>query len=65
MKRLAAIVLVLPLWACASQSGGVFERAGRNADEVVQDVREGTQDVIEDVRDTAEDVGDDVRRRRR
>jgi alkanesulfonate monooxygenase SsuD/methylene tetrahydromethanopterin reductase-like flavin-dependent oxidoreductase (luciferase family) len=65
MKRLAAIALVLPLWACASQSGGPFERAGRNADEVVEDVREGTQDVIEDVREAAEDVGDDVRRRRR
>jgi hypothetical protein len=65
MKRLAAIVLVLPLWACASQSGGPFERAGRNADEVVEDVREGAEDVIEGVRETAEDVGDDVRRRRR
>ena len=65
MKKLAAIVIVLPLWACASQSEGRFERAGRNADDVVEDVREGAQDVIEDVRETAEDVGDDVRRRRR
>ncbi len=62
---LAAIVIVLPLWACASQSGGPFERAGRNADDAVEGVREGAQDVIEGVRETAEDVGDDVRRRRR
>jgi hypothetical protein len=65
MKRLAAIVIVLPLWACASQSEGPFERAGRNADDVVEDVQEGAEDVIEGVRDTAEDVGEDVRRRRR
>ena len=65
MKRLAAVVIVLPLWACASQSEGPFERAGRNADEVAEDVREGAEDVIEGVRETAEDVGDDVRRRRR
>jgi hypothetical protein len=65
MKRLAVIVLVLPLWACASQSGGPFERAGRSADEVVEDVQEGAEDVIEGVRETAEDVSDDVRRRRR
>lgn len=65
MKRLAAIVILLPLWACASQSAGPFERAGRNADEVVEDVQEGAEDVIEGVRETAEDVGDDVRRRRR
>jgi ElaB/YqjD/DUF883 family membrane-anchored ribosome-binding protein len=65
MKMLAAIVIALLLWACASQSEGPFERAGRNADEVVEDVREGAEDVIEGVRDTAEDVGDDVRRRRR
>ena len=63
MKRLAAIVIVLPLWACATE--GPFERAGRNADEVVEDVQEGAEDVIEGVRETAEDVGDDVRRRRR
>jgi len=63
MKRLTAIVIVLPLWACASE--GPFERAGRNADEVVEDVREDAQDVVEGVRETAEDVGDDVRRRRR
>ena len=65
MKWLAAIVIVLPLWACASQSEGPFERGGRNADEVVEDVQEGAEDVIEGVRETAEDVGDDVRRRRR
>lgn len=63
MKILITIGMVLPLWACASQ--GPFERAGRNADEVVEDVREGAQDVIEGVRETAEDVRDDVRRRRR
>ena len=65
MKRLTAILIALPLWACASQSNGPFERAGRNADDVIEDVREGTEDVIEGVRETAEDVGDDVRRRRR
>ena len=65
MKGFAAIVIVLPLWACASQSEGPFERAGRNADEVVEDVQEGAEDVIEGVRETAEDVGEDVRRRKR
>ena len=63
MRILALTLLVLPLWACQSQ--GRFERAGRNVDDAVEDVRDGAKDVIEDERETAEDVGDDVRRRRR
>jgi len=57
------MLLVLPLWACQTQGG--FEKAGRNVDDAVDDVREGAKDVIEDVREGAEDVSDDVRRRSR
>ena len=63
MRILVVLLLVSPLWACQTQ--GRFERAGRNADNVVEDVREGAKDVIEDVKEGAQDVGDDVRRRRR
>ena len=63
LKILAAIVVVLPLCACVSQRP--FERAGRNADGVVEDVRDGTKDVIQDVRKGAKDVRNDVRRRTR
>jgi hypothetical protein len=62
MRVLALLLLVSPLWACQSQ--GPFERAGRNVDSAVEDVRDGAKDVIEDVRDGAEDVRGDVRRRR-
>lgn len=63
MKILAVMLVVSPLWACASQ--GPFEKAGRNVDESVEDVREVTDDVIEDVREGVEDVREDVQRRRR
>jgi hypothetical protein len=63
MKILALLLLVSPLWACQSQ--GPFEKAGRNVDHAVTDVREGAKDVVEDVREGAEDVGEDVRRRTR
>ena len=63
MKILALLLLVAPLWACQTQ--GRFENAGRKADDVVGDVREGAKDVIDDVRDGAQNARDDVRRRRR
>jgi hypothetical protein len=63
MRALAVALLVSPLWACQTQ--GPFEKAGRNVDESIEDVREVAEDVIEDVREGAEDVRDDVQRRRR
>jgi predicted small lipoprotein YifL len=63
MKLLLAILLVLPLWACAQQ--GPFERAGKNADRAIGNVRDGAKDVADDVRDGAKDVRDDVKRSRR
>ena len=59
MRLIAAMLLVLPLWACARQ--GTFERAGEDIDDTVEDVREG----VEDVREGVEDVIDDARDRRR
>jgi hypothetical protein len=44
----AAMLLVLPLYACQAQ--GPFERAGADVDESVEDVR----DVVEDARDDDE-----------
>lgn len=58
MKMLAAMLLVLPLYACETQ--GPFERAGEDIDESVEDVR----DVVEDVREDVEDARDERRRRR-
>lgn len=58
MKLLAAMLLVLPLYACKTQ--GPFERAGEDIDESVEDVR----DVVEDVREDVEDARDERRRRR-
>jgi hypothetical protein len=49
MKLIAAMLLVLPLLACARQ--GTFERAGEDIDDTVEDVREGVEDVIDDARD--------------
>jgi hypothetical protein len=63
MKILIAMLLVLPLAACQTQ--GPFERAGRNVDETIEIVTEGSQDVIQDVREGAADVRDDITRRRR
>ena len=59
MKMLAAMLLVLPLYACETQ--GPFERAGEDVDESVEEVR----DVVEDVREDVEDARDDAERRRR
>ena len=64
---LMAVLLAAPmLGGCQTQ--GPFERAGRNVDNTIENVREGAQDVIEDVRegteDVVEDVRDDVSRRR-
>jgi hypothetical protein len=59
MKILAAMLLVLPLYACETQ--GPFEQAGENVDESVEDVR----DIVEDVREGVEDARDDAERRRR
>jgi hypothetical protein len=56
MRMLAAMLLLLPLWACARQ--GPFERAGEDVDDAVEDVRENVEDAIDDARD-------DVERRRR
>jgi hypothetical protein len=58
MKVVAAILMLLPLWGCAEQ--GSLERAGRNADNAIEDVREGVKDVVGDVREGVEDVRDDV-----
>jgi hypothetical protein len=63
MRAVVAILLAVSIGAC--QTSGPFERAGRDVDETIEIVREGTQDVIEDVREGAEDVRDDVTRRRR
>jgi hypothetical protein len=63
MKILALVLLVCPLWACQTQ--GRFQNAGRNVDDAISDVREGTRDVVEDVREGVEDLGDDRRSRRR
>jgi ElaB/YqjD/DUF883 family membrane-anchored ribosome-binding protein len=57
------MLVVSPLWGCQTQ--GPFEKAGRNVDDSIEDVREGAEDVIEDVREGVEDVRDDVQRRRR
>jgi PBP1b-binding outer membrane lipoprotein LpoB len=62
MKISIAMLAVLLLGGCQTQ--GPFERAGKNIDDTIENVREGTQDVIEDVREGAEDVRDDVTRRR-
>lgn len=59
MKILAAMLLVLPFYACKTQ--GPFERAGEDVDDSVEDVR----DVVEDVSESVEDARDDVERRRR
>jgi hypothetical protein len=65
MKILVAVLMVLPLWSCASR--GPFEQAGRDVDESVENVREGVEDVIDDVREGVDDAADEadeaVRRR--
>lgn len=63
MKILVLVLLAWSLGACQTQ--GRFEKAGRNVDDAVSDVREGTKDVVDDVREGAENVADDVRKRRR
>lgn len=62
MKRVIALLLLLPLWACAGQ--GTFQRAGKNTDDALDNVRDGVGDVVDDVRDGAKDVRDDVKRSR-
>jgi hypothetical protein len=62
MKLAFAVLLLLPLSACARQ--GTFERAGENADEAIGNVREGVGDVVDDIRDGAKDVRDDIKRTR-
>jgi hypothetical protein len=62
MKVVGVMLALFVLVACAPQ--GRFERAGQNADESIEDVREGARNVAEDVRETAEDVGDNAERRR-
>jgi hypothetical protein len=63
MKLLVALLLLLPLCACSTQ--GSFERTGKNADDAIDNVRDGVGDVVDDVRDGAKDVRDDVARTRR
>jgi hypothetical protein len=62
MKLIVATLLLVLLAACAGP--GKFERAGRNADNAIDNVREGTRDVVDDVRDGAKEVRDDVKRKR-
>jgi hypothetical protein len=52
MKAWAAMLLLLPLCACAGP--GTFERAGENADDAIGNVRDGVGDVADDVRDDVE-----------
>jgi len=67
MRVLAAMLLLLPLWACERQ--GPLERAGEEIDEAVEDVRAGGEtlgnrvdDAVDDVRDGVDDARDELER---
>jgi hypothetical protein len=68
MKLVAVLLMTLPLFApCEKQ--GPLERAGEEADEAVQDVKNGGEtlgnkvdDAIDDVREGVNDAADELKK---
>jgi hypothetical protein len=65
MKRLAVLLMALPLFAC--ESDGPFERAAEEVDEAIEDVKAGGEtagnqidDAIDDVQEGIEDAVEEV-----
>ena len=66
MKMLAALLLLLPLWACDRE--GPLERAGEEIDEAAENIRNGGEtpgnradDAVDDVREGVNDARDEIR----
>jgi hypothetical protein len=65
MKRLAALLIALPLFAC--ERDGPIERAAEELDEAAEDIRSGGEtlgnrvdDAIDDVREGVDDAVDEI-----
>jgi hypothetical protein len=65
MKVLAALLLMLPLWACEQE--GPLERAGEEVDEGIEDIQRPGQtpgnrvdDAVDDLREGARDAGEEL-----
>jgi hypothetical protein len=60
MKLLAVLLMTLPLYAACDRQGPL-ERAGKQADEAVENVKNGGETLGNKVDDAIDDVSDGVR----
>jgi hypothetical protein len=58
MKKILALMFVLPLFACAEK--GPLEQLGEELDEGVEDIRNGGETLGNQIDDTVDDIRDDI-----
>lgn len=58
MKKIAVLMLMLPLFACGQQ--GPLEQLGEEIDEGVEDIRNGGETLGNQIDDAVDEVRDDI-----